>query len=83
MKILLAIITLFVVSPIIYTLVYVYLQLWKGMIDSAKSVIHTVSYKIPTIHLRHDDNTGNSLIWDNVNKVMYGHPEGVEEIEEE
>lgn len=86
LKIIIALAMLFFAIPTVWYVVGVFCKLWMEMFEQAKNrfrnIKEMVSYHLPTINLKHDDNTGNRLIWDSANKTMYGHPEGIEPIEE-
>ena len=57
--------------PTIWFMVELFLE--SGL-NEFEPIINIIRPYIHTINLNHDAPNGNRLIWDNVNKVMYGHP---------
>lgn len=82
LKVIIVLIALFFAIPTVWSLTGIFVGLWMEILEQiTKGLNHITGYisrHLPTIHLRHDDDTGSRLIWDNKNKVMYGHPEGSE-----
>ena len=78
LKIIIVLIALFFAIPAVWSLTGIFVGLWMEMLEQIANGINHITWYIyrhlSTIHLLHDDGTGNGLIWDYKTKTMYGHP---------